>query len=217
MADPAPLQTLHDQIRICTQCPLHHSRTHAVPGTGPATTRIMAVGEGPGETEDRMGQPFVGAAGQLLNKLLQSIGLNREDIFITNVVKCRPPKNRDPEQSEVEACSHYLDTQIEVIRPDVILILGRHALARLLPGSAGITRLHGQRVHRDDRTYVPLYHPAAALYNGSLLRTLEDDMRLVRGYLDEAEAMRTHGGSNESESSESAATPILDSQLNLFE
>jgi DNA polymerase len=150
----------------------------------------MAVGEGPGETEDRLGRPFVGAAGNVLTKLLESIGLRREDIYITNVVKCRPPGNRDPEPAEMEACSHFLDAQIEIIRPDVILILGRHALARLLPGAGGISGLHGRRVVRGDRLYVPLYHPAAALYQGSLMRTLEDDMGKVRGYLDEAEARR---------------------------
>jgi DNA polymerase len=150
----------------------------------------MAVGEAPGENEDRVGKPFVGAAGQLLTRLLQSVGLSREDIYICNVLKCRPPQNRDPEPAEVEACAHFLDEQVEMIRPDVILLLGRHAVARLLPGSPGITRIHGQRIRRGDRLYVPLYHPAAALYNGALLRTLEEDMGLVRGYLDDAEAER---------------------------
>jgi DNA polymerase len=184
------LAVVHEHILVCTDCPLHLKRTQAVPGTGPAGARIMAVGEGPGETEDRLGRPFVGAAGNVLTKLLESIGLRRDDIYITNVVKCRPPGNRDPEPAEMEACSHFLDAQIEIIRPDVILILGRHALARLLPGAGGISGLHGSRVVRGDRLYVPLYHPAAALYQGSLMRTLEDDMRKVRGYLDEAEARR---------------------------
>jgi DNA polymerase len=184
------LAVVHEHILVCTDCPLHLKRIQAVPGTGPAGARIMAVGEGPGETEDRLGRPFVGAAGNVLTKLLESIGLRREDIYITNVVKCRPPGNRDPEPAEMEACSHFLDAQIEIIRPDVILILGRHALARLLPGAGGISGLHGRRVVRGDRLYVPLYHPAAALYQGSLMRTLEDDMGKVRGYLDEAEARR---------------------------
>jgi uracil-DNA glycosylase family 4 len=184
------LAVVHEQILVCTDCPLHLKRTQAVPGTGPAGARIMAVGEGPGETEDRVGKPFVGAAGNVLTKLLESIGLRRDDIYITNVVKCRPPGNRDPEPAEMEACSHFLDAQIEIIRPDVILILGRHALARLLPGAGGISGLHGRKVVRGDRLYVPLYHPAAALYQGSLMRTLEDDMLRVRGYLDEAEARR---------------------------
>jgi DNA polymerase len=165
-------------------------RTQAVPGYGPVTARIMAVGEAPGETEDREGKPFVGAAGQLLTRLLEGVGLNRRDIYITNIVKCRPPGNRDPEQPEVEACAHYLDEQIELLRPEVILVLGRHALGRLLPGEGSITRLHGRRIVRGDRVYVPLYHPAAALYNNSLLATLEQDMRTVRGILDARDAAR---------------------------
>ena len=184
------LLELHARIRACTACPLHISRIQAVPGYGPVTARIMAVGEGPGETEDREGKPFVGAAGQLLTKLLESVGLDRRDIYITNIIKCRPPGNRDPEQAEVDACAHYLDEQIAMLQPDVILVLGRHALARLLPGAGGITRNHGSRIRRGDRVYVPLYHPAAALYNASLMDTLKDDMQRVRGYLADADAER---------------------------
>jgi DNA polymerase len=184
------LLELHGRIRACTACPLHATRTQAVPGYGPVTARIMAVGEAPGEKEDREGKPFVGAAGQLLTRLLQDVGLDRRDIYITNTVKCRPPGNRDPEQTEVDACSHFLDEQIAMLVPDVILVLGRHALARLLPGAGTITRLHGQRVRRGQRVYVPLYHPAAALYNANLLETLQQDMRLVRRCLDEAEAAK---------------------------
>jgi DNA polymerase len=182
------LLELHGRIRACTACPLHATRTQAVPGYGPVTARIMAVGEAPAETEDREGKPFVGAAGRLLTQLLEGVGLDRRDIYITNVIKCRPPGNRDPEQLEVEACSHYLDEQVGMLHPQVILVLGRHALARLLPGAGSITKLHGQRIRRGDRLYVPLYHPAAALYNGGLLQTLQGDMALVRGYLDEEEA-----------------------------
>ena len=181
------LLEIHGRIRACVACRLHISRTQAVPGYGPVEARIMAVGEAPGETEDREGKPFVGAAGRLLTQLLESVGLNRRDIYITNVLKCRPPGNRDPEQAEVDACSHFLDEQIAMLRPQVILLLGRHALARLLPGAGSITRLHGERVRRGDRVYVPLYHPAAALYNGSLMETLRDDMARVRRYLDEDE------------------------------
>jgi uracil-DNA glycosylase len=181
------LLDLHGRVRRCVACPLHATRIQAVPGYGPVEARIMAVGEAPGETEDREGKPFVGAAGQLLTRLLETVGLNRRDIYITNVIKCRPPGNRDPEAGEVEACSHYLDEQIDILRPRVILVLGRHALGRLLPGEGSITRLHGRKIVKGDRVYVPLYHPAAALYNASLLVTLEDDMRRVREYLDESE------------------------------
>jgi DNA polymerase len=184
------LDALHEQIRACVACPLSQTRIQAVPGDGPVTARIMAVGEAPGETEDRIGKPFVGAAGQLLTKLLQTVGLERSDLYICNVLKCRPPGNRDPLSEEVEACAHFLDAQVELIRPDVILLLGRHALQRILPGAPGISRSHGTRIRNRGRLYVPLYHPAAALYNGSLLTTLEEDMRKVRGYLDEAEAER---------------------------
>lgn len=150
----------------------------------------MAVGEAPGEREDLQGEPFVGAAGQVLTRLMTRIGLSRDDVFITNVLKCRPPANRDPEPDEVRQCSGHLDAQVALIRPDVILLLGRHALMRLVPTAPPISRCHGRRIRADDRLYVPLFHPAAALYNGSLMRTLEEDMDLVRGYLDEADAAR---------------------------
>jgi len=184
------LLQLHDTIRGCTVCALSATRANAVPGDGPVTARIMAVGEAPGESEDQTGRPFVGAAGRLLTRLLEGVGLDRQDLYICNVLKCRPPQNRDPLPEEVSACAHFLDEQVALIRPDVILLLGRHALARLLPGRPPISRIHGQRIVDGDRTYVPLYHPAAALYNGSMLGTLEEDMRRVRGYLDEAEAAR---------------------------
>ncbi len=180
------LLELHGRVRGCVACPLHLTRIQAVPGYGPVTARIMAVGEAPGETEDREGKPFVGAAGQLLTRLLEGVGLSRRDIYITNVIKCRPPGNRDPEQPEVDACSHFLDEQVGMLRPAVILLLGRHALSRLLPGAGSITRLHGERIRRGDRVYVPLYHPAAALYNANLLETLQADMARVRRYLDDA-------------------------------
>ena len=209
------LEVVHAHIRACLACPLSGTRTQAVPGTGPATARIMAVGEAPGETEDRLGRPFVGAAGNVLTKLLNGIGLDRDDIYITNVVKCRPPGNRDPLPEEVAFCAPFLDAQIEIIRPDVILILGRHALARLLPGAGGISRLHGEKVVRGDRLYVPLYHPAAALYNGSLMSTLQADMQRVRGYLDEAEAARRARADAEQAAGRAAA--VAESQLSLFE
>jgi DNA polymerase len=211
------LAALHRRIEACTVCPLHATRTHAVPGDGPVTARIMAVGEAPGENEDRTGRPFVGAAGQLLTRLLQSIGLDRQDIYIGNVLKCRPPGNRDPEPAEVSACAHFLDEQVALIRPDVILLLGRHAVGRLLPGMPGISRIHGQRVRRGDRLYVPLFHPAAALYNASLLRTLEEDMQRVRGYLDEAQAERERVARERAEeTARAAAVRAADEQLTLF-
>ena len=208
------LLEIHGRIRACVACRLHRTRTQAVPGYGPVEARIMAVGEAPGEKEDQAGRPFVGAAGNLLTELVESIGLSRRDIYITNTVRCRPPGNRDPEPDEVSACSHFLDEQITLIRPDVILVLGRHALQRLLPGSAGISRLHGERVVRAERVYVPLYHPAAALYNGALRETLFADMRRVRAYLDEAEAVRAKR--QQAETHGAVADRVHADQLSLF-
>jgi DNA polymerase len=150
----------------------------------------MIVGEAPGKNEDEQGVPFVGAAGQLLNKLLASIEIPRSEVYITNIIKCRPPGNRDPLPEEVAACSPYLDRQVAMIRPAVILLLGRHAVQRLLPGLDGISKIHGSLVERGDRAYVPLYHPAAALYNGFLVETLQADFRRVREYIDMIEQRR---------------------------
>ena len=143
----------------------------------------MIVGEAPGFNEDREGEPFVGAAGKLLDTLLARIGLSRTDVFITNVLKCRPPMNRDPMPNEAESCSPYLKRQLELVKPRVVLILGRHALERLMPGQGSITRVHGTLVKRGDVAYVPLYHPAAALHNGALVADLERDFDRVKAYL----------------------------------
>jgi len=145
----------------------------------------MIVGEAPGFNEDRQGEPFVGAAGKLLDTLLARISLSRGDVFITNVLKCRPPMNRDPMPNEAEACSPYLQQQVALVKPKVILILGRHALERLLPGQGSISRIHGSLLRRGELAYVPLYHPAAALHNGSLVADLEHDFDQVKRYLDQ--------------------------------
>jgi uracil-DNA glycosylase family 4 len=144
----------------------------------------MIVGEAPGFNEDRQGEPFVGAAGKLLDTLLGRISLSRSDVYITNVLKCRPPMNRDPMPNEAEACSPYLQRQLELVSPKVVLILGRHALERLMPGQGSISRVHGSLIKRGGVAYVPLYHPAAALHNGSLVADLEHDFDLVKQYLD---------------------------------
>ena len=178
------LNQLHDTIRSCKNCGLHATRTQAVPGTGPCPADVMIVGEAPGFNEDRQGEPFVGAAGKLLDTMLARISLSRSEVFITNVLKCRPPMNRDPMPNEAEACSPYLARQLELIKPKVVLILGRHALERLMPGQGSISRVHGSLIKRGDVAYVPLYHPAAALHNGSLVADLEHDFDLVKQYLD---------------------------------
>ncbi|MBJ7602955.1 MAG: uracil-DNA glycosylase [Candidatus Dormibacteraeota bacterium] len=178
------MEALHAQIRVCTLCQLHTTRTNAVPGTGPAPAEIMVVGEGPGFNEDLQGKPFVGAAGQLLDKLLAQIGLDRSQVFITNVVKCRPPQNRDPLPLEAETCLPYLRRQFKLVRPKAVLILGRHALQQMLPGVGSISRVHGQFFERSGVGFMPCYHPAAALHNGSLLADLQRDFERVRAHLD---------------------------------
>ena len=177
------LATLHDAVRVCTRCSLSATRTQAVPGTGPCPAAIMIVGEAPGFNEDLKGVPFVGAAGKLLDTMLAHIGLRREDVYVTNVLKCRPPQNRDPMPNEVQACQPYLRLQIELVQPQAVLVLGRHALERLLPGHGPISRVHGEPVERDGVTYFPLYHPAAALHNGALIGDLKRDFEGVRVHL----------------------------------
>ena len=156
-----------------------------MPGVGPCPANILIVGEAPGFNEDRQGEPFVGAAGKLLDTLLNRIGLSRADVYITNVLKCRPPMNRDPMPNEAEACSPYLQQQLDLVKPKVVLILGRHALERLMPGQGSISRIHGSLIRRGEVAYVPLYHPAAALHNGSLVADLEHDFDQVKRYLDQ--------------------------------
>ncbi|TMD06591.1 MAG: uracil-DNA glycosylase [Chloroflexi bacterium] len=179
------LQVLHQEVLTCRKCGLHATRTNAVPGTGPCPADVMIVGEAPGFNEDMQGKPFVGAAGKLLDTLLAGIGLRREDVYVTNVLKCRPPQNRDPMPNEAESCSPYLERQLGLIQPKVVLILGRHALERLLPGHGPISRVHGRMVEKGGVKYVALFHPAAALHNASLINDLQRDFDGVRRYLDE--------------------------------
>jgi uracil-DNA glycosylase family 4 len=171
------------QIKSCTRCILHKSRTRAVPGEGPEHPAIMFIGEGPGFHEDQQGRPFVGNAGQFLEELLNGIGLKREHVFITNVVKCRPPGNRDPLPDEIEACRPYLDQQIELLRPKVIVTLGRYSMARAFP-NAKISQIHGQPRKIGGVLYVPMYHPAAALHQPSLRREIEADFHKLPQWLE---------------------------------
>jgi uracil-DNA glycosylase len=184
LSKPERLERLHRAVLVCTRCGLSATRTNAVPGTGPCPADIMIVGEAPGFNEDREGKPFVGQAGKLLDTLLVGIGLRREDVYITNVLKCRPPQNRDPMPHEAEACLPYLRRQFALVRPKAVLILGRHALERMLPGVGGISRVHGQIFMRGGVAFMPCYHPAAALHNGGLLTDLQQDFDRVRQYLD---------------------------------
>ncbi|MFH1171895.1 MAG: uracil-DNA glycosylase [bacterium] len=180
----ATLEELNEKIRQCGACPLHEGRTHAVPGEGNPHAELLFIGEGPGQKEDETGRPFVGAAGKFLEELLAGIGKRREDVFIANVVKCRPPGNRDPLPDEVNMCtSLYLFEQIALIKPLIIITLGRHSMHRFLPEDFQISRVHGQPFRRNGQVYLPLYHPAAALYQGSLRTTLEADFRKIPAIL----------------------------------
>ncbi len=173
------LESIADKIMNCTQCRLHENRTNAVPGVGDKNANIMLIGEGPGKNEDEEGEPFVGRAGDLLNDLLSHIGLVREDVYITNVVKCRPPDNRDPRKDEIETCLPYLQKQIETIQPEVIGPLGNHATETLI-GKKGISELHGKKFEYEDIELIPLYHPAAGLYNPNLVPEMEEDMQKLK-------------------------------------
>lgn len=162
------------EVSACTRCNLQYSRKLAVPGEGPANAEIMLIGEGPGFHENEQGRPFVGAAGKFLDELLSSAGMSRSQVYITNIVKCRPPGNRDPEPGEVAACNDYLERQIQAINPKVIVTLGRHSMARFLP-NAKISDVHGQAMNIKGRLIVAMYHPAAALHQQSLRSTVEKD------------------------------------------
>ncbi len=187
------LEHISDEIRVCTRCELHRTRTKAVPGEGPADARIMLIGEAPGWNEDQQGRPFVGAAGKFLEELLAAADLKREEVFITNVVKSRPPGNRDPLPDEIAACAPYLERQIEVIDPDVIVTLGRFSMARWFPGER-ISRIHGQPKQVGHRLIVPMYHPAAALHQQALKATILEDFGRLPRILAEAEDTRRREG-----------------------
>jgi DNA polymerase len=169
------LEAIAAEVRVCTNCRLHETRTKAVPGEGDPDTEVVFVGEGPGFNEDQQGRPFIGRAGDLLVKLLASIGWTREDVFITNIVKCRPPENRDPLPDEVAACAPYLQRQLEILDPAVIVTLGRHSMARFMPG-ARISGAHGTVRPVDPVTgagsalVFAMYHPAAALRTPAIER-----------------------------------------------
>lgn len=171
--DPA-FAELYEEIADCPRCVLAKTRTQTVPGSGPATADVMCIGEAPGAREDEQGLPFVGPAGRFLDELLAAAGLSRETVYIANVVKCRPPGNRDPEPEEIAACRPYLDRQIEIIDPKVIVTLGRFSMQRWFPG-ATIGRIHGRPQELDGRIVVPMYHPAAALHRGDLRPVIEAD------------------------------------------
>jgi DNA polymerase len=204
-----PLEVIAQAVTGCHRCDLSATRTRAVPGSGPAHSEIFLVGEGPGFNEDQQGLPFVGAAGKYLDQLLSLAGLTRSQVFITNVVKCRPPGNRDPLPDEIAACSAYLDQQLEAIDPIVVVTLGRFSMAKWFP-VAKISRIHGQEKQFGRLTVIPMYHPAAALRNPDFKQQLEADFAALPRIIDSARR-----GRFESDRAPESEGPALD-QLKLF-
>jgi uracil-DNA glycosylase len=192
----AALEEVASEVRSCTRCRLHETRTRAVPGEGNPDTEVVFVGEGPGQNEDRQGRPFVGRAGDLLVKFLATLRWRRDEVFITNIVKCRPPENRDPEPEEVAACAPYLQRQLEILDPALVVTLGRHSLGRFMPGSR-ISQAHGTVRPVDPATgasnalVFAMYHPAAALRTPDIERTSYDDVASIPAALLESRARRT--------------------------
>ena len=173
------------EVAVCEKCALYHSRKKSVPGEGPADSEIMFIGEGPGFYENEQGRPFVGAAGQFLDQLLAQAGLKRSDVWIGNVVKCRPPGNRDPLPDELAACDTYLERQIKAINPSIIITLGRYSMGRFLPG-AKISAVHGQMRKVGERYVIAMFHPAAALHQASLKPAILADFARLPELLDQA-------------------------------
>lgn len=209
MNSTSAAEDLYERVRGCDLCPLARTRTLAVPGEGPLDAKVMLIGEAPGVNEDRQGRPFVGQAGQFLEELLAAAGLRRDEVYICNVLKCRPPGNRDPLPGEIAACQDYLDEQVALIEPAVIVTLGRFSMSRYFPGQT-ISRIHGRAVERDGRYYVPMYHPAAALHQQALRTTILDDFRALPGVV---EAARTRHPSAEAGDDGSEASA---EQMRLF-
>jgi DNA polymerase len=221
-----PAETLADvakEVAVCVKCALYKGRKKAVPGEGPAQADILFIGEGPGFYVNEQGRPFVGAAGKFLDELLESIHLKREDVFITNVVKCRPPGNRDPLPEEVATCtSNYLSRQIEAINPKIIVTLGRFSMGLFMP-DAKISRVHGKPVRSGDRLVVPMFHPAAALHQPALRASIIADFALLPKWIDEVkkaatarakEAASRGAAKKSSDKGEGGTNPPT--QLNLF-
>jgi uracil-DNA glycosylase len=184
------LEKIAEEVRGCPLCKLARTRKNAVPGEGQISAKIMFIGEAPGRNEDEKGKPFVGAAGRILDNLLRKAGIERSQVFITNIVKCRPPNNRVPEEDELIACRPYLDRQIALIKPKVICILGRTAYSSILGGSS-ISANRGKIIERSGQKYFSTFHPAAVIYNKSLRSTLEADLKKLAAEINKQEESRT--------------------------
>ena len=179
------LAELAEQIRVCVQCPLHQSRTSAVPGDGKPSAKVMIIAEAPGKEEDESGHPFVGSAGRFLNHVLEGTGIDREDLFITNTVKCRPPRNRTPKKGEVDTCTGlYLFEQVELVNPKLIVLLGSVAAKKLL-GVKSVNEARGRVIERNGRKYLVTYHPAVRFYRDDLADKVKEDFARLKRELQE--------------------------------
>ncbi len=182
------MQRIIDEISKCEKCELHKTRKKPVPGEGSINSRIMLIGEAPGRNEDEQGRPFVGQAGKFLNQLLKEAGIRREEVYITNIIKCRPQNNRDPTEKEIKSCSPYLDKQLNIIKPKAIITLGNYATKYILRKfklkEESISKIHGKKYKINNLIFntkiMPSYHPAAALYNPNLKQTIIDDFKKIR-------------------------------------
>lgn len=209
------LQELAHSLHECQRCKLAKlGRTQVVFGVGNPSAKVMFVGEGPGFHEDKLGEPFVGAAGKLLTELLQSAGLSRSEVYIANVVKCRPPNNRDPEPDEVETCKPFLLQQVELIHPTLLCTLGRWAAETILERKVSITKIRGQVVRHNNLIVFPLLHPAAALHQGNLLPALREDFGKLKVYLDQADRKTQPTSSSSVSTVQPTATGNI--QMDLF-
>ncbi|HUN22408.1 MAG TPA: uracil-DNA glycosylase [Anaerolineales bacterium] len=210
MTAETTLKQLEHEVSQCQACGLASGRTRSVPGSGPLTARVMFIGEGPGFNEDKQGLPFVGQAGKLLEQMLAKITLNRTDVYITNVVKCRPPNNRDPLPEELAACGNYLDRQLLLIRPELIVTLGRFSMARWFANEK-ISIIHGKPKRFDKTVVMPLFHPAAALRNPQWLKLLEEDFLKIPRILAKLDAEKA-----QATPSPATPSPTSGEQLTLF-
>ena len=209
------LTELYQLIARCPDCDLARTRTQTVPGEGPENAEIMFIGEAPGFHEDRTGRPFVGAAGKFLDQLLGLAGLRRDQVYIANVIKCRPPDNRDPLPGEIQACSKWIDRQIQLINPKVIVTLGRHSMNKFFP-NASITRIHGQPRWQGGRLIVPMFHPAAALHQQRYRALIEEDFKKLPDVLKQAKEREAEPAADPGPQAPQAAPEPRPQQMRLF-
>jgi DNA polymerase len=212
MSAEETLARIAKEVSVCAKCALHESRKKAVPGEGPVDAEIMFIGEAPGFHENEQGRPFVGAAGRFLDQLLEQAGVTRAEVFIANVVKCRPPGNRDPQQEELAACNEYLEAQIEAVNPSIIVTLGRFSMGRFIPG-AKISAVHGQMKKVGERFVIPMFHPAAALHQAALKPSILADFANLPDQLQEARAAL---GKRSVEKKSASQKPGKPKQLKMF-